>query len=131
MGGCAWFLSGSPQRAAHRPWMPTRAGQAVSSRGFMRNPLLRQRDVVIIERQQLNGKRIAMLLLALLDLAALVVLFFQLSETGFPTTADMLSDSVHSLSPKEFWFIPFAIACAFPVLGALGAILLWQLLLWI
>jgi len=84
----------------------------------------------MIERQQLNGKRMAMVLLTLLDLVALVALFLQLSDSGFPKSIEMLADSLNSHSLKEFWFIPFAVACAFPFIGALGAILFWQYLLW-
>uniref|UniRef100_A0A7S0J2A2 Uncharacterized protein n=1 Tax=Calcidiscus leptoporus TaxID=127549 RepID=A0A7S0J2A2_9EUKA len=95
-----------------------------------RNPLLRQRDVVMIERQQLNGKRMTVLVLALFDLIAVVALFFQLSSAGFPTTLDMVSDALDSHTLQDFWFIPAAVASAFPIIGALGAILLWQHLLW-
>lgn len=98
-------------------------------RRVARNPLLRQRDVQMIERRQLSGKRIALIVVIVLDMCSLAVLFLQLSDTGFPTTMDMLSDSLNESTPNELWFIPLTVAAIFPLLGLLGTILLWQYLL--
>merc|ERR1712087_206652 len=120
----------APRLASPRHTSATQRAYNAERRVSM-NPLLRQRDVVVIERNQLNGKRMALLLLVVLDLCALAALFFQLSEAGFPTSIDMLSDSLNSRTLDEFWFIPAAVVSVFPIIGAFGAILLWQHPLWV
>uniref|UniRef100_A0A7S0LUI5 Uncharacterized protein n=1 Tax=Coccolithus braarudii TaxID=221442 RepID=A0A7S0LUI5_9EUKA len=94
------------------------------------NPLLRQQDVLVIEREQLGGKRVMLVVLAVFDTAALVALFLQLGSGGFPQSVEALTHSFDETAFDSFWFIPLSVAAVFPTVGAFGAILLWEYPLW-
>jgi len=99
--------------------------------GGMTHPLLRQSDVLMVEREMLTGKRIGIGLLAFLDILATLCLMLQLADGGFPQTADEASAVFGSPLIESDWFPVLCVYTVFPIVGTIGAVVFWQSLLWL
>jgi len=102
-----------------------------SRRQQPRSPLLRESDVLEIDREQLLSRRVSLMVFAIVDIVGILALLLQVTGDGFPRSLDAFAERWDHSLVSEFWFAPLAVSAAFPLFGVLGACLLSHRLLWI